>query len=164
MDSGHNEPQVGALAGVIDAALEATVAGSFTRLGVNVRRATQHWTDDAGQPLAGKTALVTGATSGIGLAVAMQLAKRGAAVRIIGRNEAKAATARSIILGEAGERADVDFDVVDVADFEAVRAFAERFTAVNPVLEVLVHNAGALTVDYRRAPDGSEATLAAQVL
>ncbi len=149
---------------MIDAALEATVVASFTRVGVGVRRATQHWTDEGGQSLAGKTVLVTGATSGIGLAAAIQLAKRGAAVRIVGRNEAKAATARSAILREAGERCDVAFDVVDVADFAAVRDFVERFTAANPVLDVLAHNAGALTDDFRKAPDGSEATLAAQVL
>jgi NAD(P)-dependent dehydrogenase (short-subunit alcohol dehydrogenase family) len=152
------------LATVIDAALEATVVGSFSRVGIVVRRATQRWSDDSSPSLKGKTALITGATSGIGLAAAIQLAKRGAAVRIVGRNEAKAAAAHSTIRRAAGEVCDVDFDVVDMSDFDAVRAFAARFTANNAELGVLVHNAGALTADYHQAPSGCEATLAAQVL
>jgi NAD(P)-dependent dehydrogenase (short-subunit alcohol dehydrogenase family) len=152
------------VATAIDAALEATVLGSFSRVGIIVRRATQHWSDEASPSLQGKTALVTGATSGIGLAAAIQMAKRGAAVRIVGRNEAKAAAAQSTIRRASGEASDVDFDVVDVSDFDAVRAFAKRFTAANASLDVLVHNAGALTADYRQAPSGCEATLAAHVL
>lgn len=150
-------------ASIIDAALEATVVGSFSRIGIAVRRATQHWPDEAAS-LKGKTALVTGATSGIGFAAAVQLAKRGAAVRIVGRNEAKAVAAQSAIRRVTGEDSDIAFDVVDVSDFDAVRAFAQRFTSANPVLDVLVHNAGALTADYRQAPSGCEATLAAHLL
>lgn len=149
---------------VVDAALEATVVGSFSRVGIAVRRATQRWSDDPAPSLQGKTALVTGATSGIGLAAAVQLATRGAAVRIVGRNEAKAAAAHAAICRVTGKRGDVAFDVVDVSDFDAVRAFAQRFTGANPALDVLVHNAGALTADYRQAPSGCEATLAAHVL
>lgn len=154
----------GVVATVVDAALEATVVGSYSRVGILARRATQRWNDDAAPSLQGKTALITGATSGIGLAAAVQLATRGAAVRIVGRNEAKAAAARSTIRRAVGAACDVDFDVVDVGDFDAVRAFAERFTAGQATLDVLVHNAGALTADYRQAPSGCEATLATHVL
>lgn len=163
MTSGSERRQ-GLVATVIDAALEATVVGSFSRVGIVVRRATQRWSDDASPSLKGKTALITGATSGIGLAAAVQLAKRGAAVRIVGRDEAKAAAANAEIRRVVGEGCDVAFDVVDVGDFDAVRAFADRFAAANAQLDVLVHNAGALTADYRQAPSGCEATLAAQVL
>lgn len=159
-----SEARHGVVATVVDAALEATVVGSFSRVGIAVRRATQRWSDDPTVSLDGKTALITGATSGIGLAAAAQLAKRGAAVRIVGRNGAKAAVAQSAIRSAAGDACDVEFDVVDVGDFDAVRAFAERFTAANRRLDVLVHNAGALTADYRQAPNGCEATLAAHVL
>lgn len=152
------------MATVVDAALEATVVGSFSRVGILVRRATQRWNDESDPSLTGRTALVTGATSGIGLAAAVQLAKRGAAVRIVGRNEAKAASARQTICSAVGDGADIAYDVVDVSDFDAVRAFADRFTAANATLDVLVHNAGALTADYRQAPSGCEATLAAHLL
>ena len=152
--------QIGVVATVIDAALEATVVGSYSRVGVAVRRATQHWQDSPDPSLDGKTVLVTGATSGIGFAVAAQLAARGASVRIVGRSQAKAAAACGAISKALGGKCDLDFDVVDVGDFDAVRAFAERFTTTNPTLDVLVHNAGALTADYRQAPSGCEATLA----
>lgn len=158
------EARTSAVATAIDAALEATVLASFSRIGIAVRRATQGWSEDRAVSMNGKTVLVTGATSGIGLAAATRLAQQGATVRIVGRNEAKAAAAVSTIRQAAGQGSDADFDVVDMADFDAVRGFASRFTAAHETLDVLVHNAGALTADCRQAPNGGEATLAAHVL
>lgn len=152
------------MARLVDAALEATVVGSFSRVGCQVRSSLERWSEgDASRSLAGRTVLVTGATSGIGLAAAVRHARLGASVRFLARDEAKAEAARRRI-AEAAAGGDVAYDLADMGDFDAVRSFATRFTAANPVLDVLVHNAGALNRDFRQAPDGSELTLATHVL
>ncbi len=144
----------------VDAVLEATVAGSFSRVGYDVRSRLGHW-QEPGEPLDGRTVLVTGATSGIGLATVRRFAGLGATVRFLARNAARAEAVRAEITDVGG---DVSFDVADMADFESVRRFADRFMADNRRLDVLVHNAGALHRDFRQAPDGTELTLAAHVL
>ena len=154
-----------ALSEGVDTLLEATVVGSFSRMGYGARRRLEHW-PPAGprQCLAGRTVLVTGATSGIGLRVAVRVAQLGASVRFLARDEAKAEDAQARIMKAAGNDADVSFGLADVSDFEALRRFAAQFAVANPRLDVLVHNAGALSREYRQAPDGTELTVAAQVL
>jgi dehydrogenase/reductase SDR family member 12 len=153
-----------AMTRVVDAGLEATVVGSFSRIGHGVRSALDHWQPADARGLAGRTVLVTGATSGIGLATALELARLGASVRLLARNEAKAEVARSQILQAAGADVDVAYDLADMADFDALRGFAARFETENPRLDVLVHNAGALSRSYQQAPDRTELTLATHVL
>ncbi len=87
-------------------------------------------------PLAGKVAVVTGAGSGIGAAIAKALAREGAGIALIGRNAAK-------LERQAAElSADTFIAPADIADAESVhKAFArirERF----PRIDVLVNNAG----------------------
>jgi dehydrogenase/reductase SDR family member 12 len=149
---------------VVDAVLEATVVGSFTSVGYNVRSSLDRWSEDSlDQALAGRTVLITGATSGIGLAAALRFADLGASVRFLARDASKAEGARDRIVA-ASPGADVAYGVADMGDFPSLRAFAEQFTAANPHLDVLVHNAGALSREHREAPDGTELTLATHVL
>ena len=77
------------LAHVLDAALEATVVGSFTRLGYDARRRLYDWTPLEELRLDGKTAIVTGATSGLGREAAELLGRQGAHVCIVGRDPAE---------------------------------------------------------------------------
>jgi NAD(P)-dependent dehydrogenase (short-subunit alcohol dehydrogenase family) len=153
------------LAQGVDAALEATVVGSFSRIGYGVRSRLDRWPEaDRQGDLAGRTVLVTGATSGIGLAAAIGFGRLGASVRFLARNATRAADARArIVQATDGDNVDVAYDLVDMSDFDDVRQFATRFLEVNPHLDVLVHNAGALTRDFRQAPDGTELTLAAHL-
>ena len=153
-----------ALTTIVDVALEATVVGSFSRVGYQVRSALERWSDDdREQALAGHTVLVTGATSGIGLAAAIRYARLGASVRFLARDEAKAEAVRRRI-SETASSADVAYGLADMGDLETLERFAARFMERNPVLDVLVHNAGALHREYRQAPDGTELTLATHVL
>ena len=73
-----------ALARATDAVAEATVAPSFSRIGIGLRRRLEEWDDPPS--MRGRVALVTGATSGIGLATATALAGLGADVHLVGRD------------------------------------------------------------------------------
>ncbi|HZQ84113.1 MAG TPA: SDR family NAD(P)-dependent oxidoreductase [Acidimicrobiales bacterium] len=152
-----------AIARGVDAALEATVVGSFSRIGYEVRSRLEHW-QAPGNDLAGRTVLVTGATSGIGLAAASRFASLGAAVRFLARDDERARVALAQIVEAGGPAADVSYALADVSDFTALREFVDGFLLANPDLDVLVHNAGALNRDFHRAPDGTELTLAAHLL
>ena len=88
----------------------------------------------------GRVAIVTGASSGLGTEVADALARRGAAVILAVRNEAKGEAARARILA-ATPGADVTVSRVDMADLASIRAFAAREGA-RPGIDLLVNNAG----------------------
>ena len=80
-----------ALADPVDRVLEASVAGSFSRLGYEVRsRLLPEYTEAPEPQLAGRTVLITGATSGIGLAAAIRLASHGASVHFLARSRQRA--------------------------------------------------------------------------
>jgi NAD(P)-dependent dehydrogenase (short-subunit alcohol dehydrogenase family) len=91
--------------------------------------------------LTGKTALVTGATAGIGYAIARQLAAEGAEVIVHGRNAERGAKAVQDIENSGGKARFIPADVSDAAD---VRRLADEAGAV----DILVNNAGI----YRFAP------------
>lgn len=90
--------------------------------------------------LSGRTALVTGATSGIGRAAAVQLAARGARVVVSGRNPDRGqATVDDI--RQAGGTA--EFVATDLEDQDSVRSLAERATQIGEgAVDILVNNAG----------------------
>ena len=80
--------------GLADAALEASVIGSFSRIGFAARRALFKWDAEPPVDLTGRVAVVTGATGGIGLATAHALAARGAEVWLVGRDVARTESCR----------------------------------------------------------------------
>jgi NAD(P)-dependent dehydrogenase (short-subunit alcohol dehydrogenase family) len=148
------------LAQAVDAVAEGTVAPSFSRVGIALRRRLEAW--DELPTMAGRIAVVTGSTSGIGLAAATALAELGATVHLVGRDAGRAARARVAV--EAAGPAPVHVDLVDMADPDAVAGFGARLSARYGHLDVLIHNAGALTRSYRTTPTGVELTVATQVL
>jgi NAD(P)-dependent dehydrogenase (short-subunit alcohol dehydrogenase family) len=108
--------------------------------------------------LKGKTALVTGATGGIGKEIARVLARMGAHVLIGARNPQRGASVRD----ELAKDGSVALLPLDVADFSSIRAAAETLPAER--LDILVNNAGAWFSDRRESVDGWELTLATNVL
>ena len=90
------------LASLIDDALEVTVVGSFSRVGYQVRRRVFAWDAPADGSLRGRTALVTGPTSGLGRATADALADR-ARVVLVGRSETRLAELRDGLIARHGE-------------------------------------------------------------
>ena len=145
------------LRGLVDGALEASVVGSFTRLGYTARRHLYEWTPLDQLRLDGKTAIVTGATSGLGFETARTLASMGARVCVVGRDPERTERSRRAL-------GDVESAVVDLSSLAETHAFAGSFASDHDRLDVLVLNAGALTHEFRLTSEGYESTFATQVL
>jgi len=151
-----------ALARGVDVAMDRTVAPGFTRIGPAVRSRLPGW--PAGpEPgaLAGRTAAVTGATSGLGLATALGCARLGAHVRLVVRDVEKGARTRAEIEAQVAG-AEVSVDRCDVSDLEDVRRFVADLDTDR--IDVLVHNAGAMPATRTESPQGHELTMALHVL
>ena len=146
---------------LLDTILDRTVLLGYTSPGYRIRR--HLWDARDLQAMEGKTVLVTGATSGLGLAAAEGFAGLGASVRLLARDEARGERARAAV-AEATGNSDVRVCACDVSDLGDVRAFAARFAAEEPRLDVLVNNAGVLPAERTLSAEGNELTLATNVL
>ena len=109
--------------------------------------------------LDGRICLVTGATSGIGLATARGLASLGAHVVIVGRDRERAESARKSI-SETTDNPHVDVLLADLSSLAGIRGLADAFLASYPALHVLVNNAGTVELKRTTTVDGFEKTLA----
>jgi NAD(P)-dependent dehydrogenase (short-subunit alcohol dehydrogenase family) len=113
----------------------------------------------AKRDLTGKTALVTGATSGIGYATALGLAQLHARVLVHGRSEASAHAAAASLRAAVPE-AEIETVSADLADMAALRRMAMDVQGKAPVLHILINNAGAMTSKRQESADGLEYQLA----
>lgn len=105
------------------------------------------------------TAMVTGATSGIGAETARVLAKRGACVIIPARNLKAARALKSSILQETPDAAIMCLKM-DLSSLASVRSFVRQFLALNLPLNILINNAGVFCKTFRRSEDGYEMSFA----
>lgn len=110
-----------------------------------------------------RTVVVTGATSGIGLATAIALRARVQTLVLVGRDASKLAeAAHSLASGEPG--AVVRTHLADLSRLAEVRRLAAELTAAYPAIDVLVNNAGAYFSRRERTAEGIERTWALNVL
>ncbi len=109
--------------------------------------------------LVGKVILITGATDGIGKAAALEFAKRGATLTIVGRNKEKAERTLAELKQISGN-SQVDLLLCDLSRMAEVKRLAEQFKAKHDRLDVLVNNAGATFKNPMMGPDGIELTFA----
>ena len=107
----------------------------------------------------GKTAVITGANSGIGRETAVALAGAGARVVITARDGERGGTAVADIGRRSGSQA-VELVVFDLAGLDSVRAGAADILGRCPRIDVLVNNAGIVLSERRVTPDGLEETFA----
>jgi NAD(P)-dependent dehydrogenase (short-subunit alcohol dehydrogenase family) len=110
-----------------------------------------------------RVCLITGATSGIGLATAQGLAQAGATVVLVGRNQPRGAAALDRIREKTGST-DVRFFPADLSVQAEVRQLARDVEAHYPRLDVLINNAGAFFHRRQESADGIEMTWALNVL
>ncbi len=147
----------------VDTAMDALIIPGFSRIGLAARTALlPEFTEDGSPRLGGKTVIITGATSGIGYAAAIGLARRGAAVHFLARDQGRAERARHGIAA-ASDAASISYGLADLEDLNSVRAFADRFRATHDRLDVPIHNAGAIHPEFRADQTGTELTVVSQV-
>jgi dehydrogenase/reductase SDR family member 12 len=151
------------LASVIDRAIEAPVFTSFTSIGYEARRRLESWSDLNDYDVTGRVMVITGGTSGLGRAAADQLARNGARLILIGRDlERTAGVCAELVRSTSNP--DIEALAADMGDLDQVHKACDEIIARTSRLDVLLHNAGALTDERRTAPSGIEATVASQVV
>ncbi len=139
---------------VLDSILDKSVIG-YTALGYHLRSHPPIEAD-----LEGRVALVTGATSGLGRHTASELARLGATVILVGRNEAKArATCEAICRATGNPR--VEVEIADLSSMAQIRDLSARLTGP---IHLLINNAGVLLAERTETNEGLETTFATNLL
>src|SRR5690242_4660924 len=122
------------------------------------RMSTSAWTFDSIPDQTGRTAIVTGANTGIGYETALALARKGADVVLACRDLQKGLAAAERLQAE-GPAGRVSVEALDLSDLDSVRAFAERFTAARGRLDLLINNAGVMVPPRGQTRQGFELQL-----
>jgi NAD(P)-dependent dehydrogenase (short-subunit alcohol dehydrogenase family) len=113
------------------------------------------WTTANIPDQSGRTAIVTGANSGLGLITARELARAGARVVLACRNLDKGEAARSEIAAQV-PGSELELVSLDLSSLDSVRSFAESFRDGHEGLDLLVNNAGVMATPRRHTADGFE--------
>ena len=114
------------------------------------------WTANSIPSQAAKTALITGANSGIGFQTALELARHGAHVLLGVRDQARGQAALER-LRSAVPSASAELALLDIASLDSIRTFAGSFAARHQALDLLINNAGVMALPTRQlTPDGFE--------
>lgn len=108
--------------------------------------------------VSGKQCIVTGATNGIGRVTALELARAGANVTIISRNEQRCKATKEMIREETGQT--VEYIVADLSSQSDIRRAVEEYKAKHDKLHILINNAGAYIHEHTETADGIEKTFA----
>ncbi|WP_458689778.1 SDR family NAD(P)-dependent oxidoreductase [Nocardia tengchongensis] len=145
----------------LDTLLDRTVLLGYSRPGLLLRRAS--WGPLAPDALQGRTALITGANSGIGKAMAAGMAALGAEVTLVVRDTERGVAAAAEITAHT-PGATVRVARCDISDLADVRRFAHEMLDHTDRVDILVHNAGVLPRTRTESPQGHEICLATHVL
>ena len=145
---------------IVDQALDWTVLPGFSRIGYCLR---ENLVPRGPLRLQGRTAMVTGANSGIGEAACVGLAAAGATVQMVVRDVARGESARERIAAASGSDRLV-LRRCDVSSLASVRELAAAYLGQGDPLHVLVNNAGVLPSTRSLTDEGFELTFATNVL
>lgn len=116
---------------------------------------SEKWTTERIPDQTGRTAVVTGANSGLGLVSARELARRGATV-VLACRDAEKGTAALEAISQAAPGARLELADLDLGSLASVQAFAERLRSTHDGLDLLVNNAGVMAPPRRVTADGFE--------
>jgi NAD(P)-dependent dehydrogenase (short-subunit alcohol dehydrogenase family) len=132
----------------------------FTRFGYERRKKT--WRPIS-ESLEGRTAVITGATSGLGRVVAEQLSDLGARVVLVGRSLEKLERAAEEIVEATGNH-DVVLEKSDLGLMSEVRSLAHRLLRNEKVIHILVNNAAVLPAEKLQTAEGLETAFATDLM
>jgi len=110
-----------------------------------------------------KTCAITGCSSGIGLATAIELAKQGYQILMIVRNNEKSEQAFQQIKQEGGQQNVIQF-FTDLSSIKSIKKTAEEIKKRISKIDILINNAGVFTKKYQETEDGIELTIAVNYL
>ena len=147
--------------GVVDLLLDRAIVPGYSRIGYLVRR--RGWTPLPDHALDGRRILVTGGTSGLGLATVEECVRLGATVHLLGRDRQRGESAARGVRRRV-PNADVVVEECDLGSLADVATFARDLASRVPTLHGLVHNAGLMTQRREESREGHELTLAVHVL
>lgn len=114
-----------------------------------------NWTTDSIQDLSGKTAVVTGANSGLGLETAKALAAKGATVILPVRSAEKGKQASDEITKEFPD-AKIEIMELDLSSLASIKNFSVAYSEKHAGLDILINNAGVMVPPYSKTEDGFE--------
>lgn len=148
-------PLRGKAAAALDGVMDFTVVPGFSRIGYEARRRMFGWQMP---DLTGRSVMITGATSGLGEAAAIDLARCGAKVHIVARNREKGEKVQARIGGET------ELHICDLSLVADIRRFAGEFLESGARLDVLINNAGVMPSEREQTDEGFELTFATNLL
>ena len=152
-------PTPGPLAGTLDRLMDLAVVPGFSSIGYEVRSRAYGWQVPE---VAGRTVMVTGANSGIGLAASMELAGSGARVVMVCRDPVKGEEARGLVA--SGASIEPELLIADLSSMASVRSLAGEWNGRGEGLDVLVNNAGVMPPERVLTGEGLELAFATNVL
>ena len=155
--------QDGRVRKLIDVALEITVIGSFSNIGIRARQHLFGWHAAEPGALRGKTVVITGPTSGLGRAATDVLAGLGARVILVGRSPERLGAVREALLAHHGEDRFATV-VADMSSLTSVRGAAGEISRTEARIDVVIDNAGAMFPERTVTADGIESTLGVMVV
>jgi dehydrogenase/reductase SDR family member 12 len=132
----------------------------FTKLGY--RSSRKRWSPVSAY-LKDRHALITGATSGVGLAAARELAGFGARITLVARDRSKADAVCKELQAQTGNP-DIRVELADMSIMADVHALADRLLAAGEPIDMLVNNAGALFNPRQQTSEGLEKSFALLLL
>lgn len=159
LDDSNEAPEISSGSATADRLLWPGLA-MFSKWGY--RRGKKHW-DPMSASLKGQRIIVTGATSGLGLATARDLAERGAELILVMRNRERGEAVVKELKAETGNMA-IRQELADLSIMADVDALADRLLKAGEPINVLVNNAGALFNDWGTTPEGLEQSFALLLL
>ena len=155
----HSPPSESLTRNLLDRMILPGALG-FTRFGYEHRKRNWRQQDVS---LLNRTAVVTGATSGLGRVTAEELARMGARVILVGRNEAKLLIAREEIIAST-QNSDVAVAMADLGLMSHVRRLASRLLNQEEQIHILVNNAAVLPLERTQTEEGLETAFATDLL